>query len=90
MEIEGADWIGVFIMALFLIAIGVCIGCLIYENKIVLSQETADKICFDLTEKEGVIALDYNDGTNADLIDKGELYCQIPSYDETHLIKVGK
>jgi len=89
-EIEGGEWWGVFFLALCLIAMGCCVGILIYENKIVLSQETADKICLELTEVEGVTALDYDEGTNSELIEKGELYCQIPSYDETHLIKVGK
>lgn len=90
MEIEGGDWWGVFFFVLVLIAGSVAITILIHgEINIVLSQETANKICSDLTNESGVKAIDYNEGSNADLIDKGELYCQIPSYDQTYLIRVG-
>jgi len=45
----------------------------------------------DLTNESGVVAKDYRDfDEEVSPIEKGELYCQIPSYDETHLIKVGK
>ena len=72
---------------------GISIGGLIKSaiTDMEISQETGDKICFDLTLEEGVVAKDYEDfnGDRSKPIEKGELYCQIPSYDETHLIKVG-
>jgi len=90
MKMEGIDWFGVVLMFLLLIFVGMCIGVAIYEPKIVLSQETANKICLDLTNEEGVVAKDWQDfESGEEPIEKGELYCQIPSYDKTHLIKVG-
>ena len=84
------------VIAICLILISLLFGVLIgalRENAstdIKLSQETGDKICLDLTNESGVIAKDYEDfGEENNPIKKGELYCQIPSYDETHLIKVG-
>ena len=91
---DGEYIVGLIFGTVLILLLGICIGGLIQERivDIALSQETADKICFDLTGEEGVVAkdyLDFNSGENRPL-EKGELYCQIPSYDETHLIKVGK
>jgi len=90
MEIEGGEWIGVTIILLILMFSGGIFGYMVAEEHIIISQETGDKICFDLTGEDGVKALDYDMGNNADLMEKGELYCQLPSYDATQLIKVGK
>ncbi len=91
---EDIGWI-IFVVILALGA-GIMIGCLIgsIPRDIELSQETGDKICLDLTNESGVVAKDYfdfqNDGVTGNTpIEKGELYCQVPSYDATHLIKVG-
>ncbi len=81
--------IGLIVIGLLL---GVLIGASIEDSltDIELSQETGDKICLDLTNESGVIARDYEDfEVENSPIKKGELYCQVPSYDETHLIKVG-
>jgi len=91
MKIEGTDWILIiWLMILFLVSAGF-IGSEIGKANIGLSQETADKICFELTGQEGVAAKDWGDFvTGKQPIEKGELYCQIPSYDSTQLIKVGE
>ncbi len=86
---------GVWVILIMLISLlfGMLIGAIIEDATadIELSQETADKICLDLTNESGVVAKDYEDfGNENKPIEKGELYCQVPSYDETHLIKVGK
>ena len=90
MEIEGEMWFVVVLLAILIGFLGAAILGTIYEDKIILSKETANKICFELTGEAGVIALDYDEDKNLDLIERGELYCQLPSYDKTHLIKVGK
>ncbi len=92
MGISNGEFILGILLALFF---GACICGLIYEGvsnkRITLSQETADKICLDLTNESGVVAKDYLDFNSDENkpIEKGELYCQIPSYDEKQLIKVG-
>jgi len=90
MEIEGEGWVIVVLFCIMLMLLATTITSEIYETKIILSQETANEICLVITEEEGTIALDYDDGNNKGLIRRGELYCQIPSYDKTHLIKVGE
>ena len=83
----------VILIMLISLLFGILIGAIIEDATadIELSQETADKICLDLTNESGVVAKDYEDfGNENKPIEKGELYCQVPSYDETHLIKVGK
>ena len=79
------------IVAMFCLGIGLGGGIQQSLTKIDLSQETADKICMDLTNESGVVAKDYRDfnGNENKPISKGELYCQIPSYDATQLIKIG-
>ena len=85
--------VGLIVVSIFLLGLGIMIGGLIQEGRvdIELSQETADKICLDITGEEGVVAKDWLDfsGNINKPIERGELYCQIPSYDSTHLIKVG-
>ncbi len=91
MELDGIEWVLVILVGLLLILIGFAIGDTIKDKNIILSQETGDKICLDLTNESGVVAKDYEDfGEENKPIERGELYCQVPSYDKTHLIKVGK
>ena len=89
MKVDSFEWSIIILIGILLIVIGICVGIEINNKRIMLSQETADKICFDLTLEEGVVAKDYKDFGENKPIQRGELYCQIPSYDETHLIKVG-
>lgn len=90
-EIEGGEWIGVVIIFLLFITLGFAIGYSVDGKQISLSQETADKICLDLTNESGVVARDWWDyASGKEPIERGELYCRLPSYDATHLIKVGK
>ncbi len=91
MKLDSFEWSIIILLGICLVLIGIGIGIEIDNKKIALSQETADKICLDLTNESGVVAKDYGDFDNYENkpISKGELYCQIPSYDETHLIKVG-
>jgi len=86
------DVVGLIFLGLLLLGIGIGVGLVIGEGSIALSQETADKICLDITGEEGVVAKDWSDfsGGENKPIEKGELYCQIPNYDSTQLIKVGK
>ena len=91
-EIEGGEWLCVAFLFLCVIGVGICIGATIADGgkDIEVSQETADKICLEITGEEGVVAKDWWDyGYGKEPMEKGELYCQLPSYDETHLIKVG-
>ena len=82
-------------LCIILFLFGLMVGTLITgidgnKSEIDISQETADKICLDLTQEEGVIAQDWWDfGRGKEPIEKGELYCQLPTYDSTQLIKVG-
>ena len=94
MKLDSFEWSIIILLGICLVLIGIAIGIEIGNKGIVLSQETADKICLDLTNESGVVAKDYyafeHDGFEDNTkIAKGELYCQLPSYDETHLIKVG-
>lgn len=90
MEIDRVD-----IYAICFVVLAFCFLCfligivVVQNNRIVLSQETADVICQKLTGNESAIAKDRWDFGDESPIESGELYCQIPSYDETHLIKVG-
>ena len=91
MKLDNFEWFIIIWVGILLILIGICIGVEIDSKNITFSQETGDKICLDITNESGVIAKDYEsfNGVENKPIAKGELYCQIPSYDSTHLIKVG-
>ncbi len=89
--------VGIVVTAVLLLVLVFGMGMLVggeisvSEEGISISHETADKICFDLTGEEGVAAKDWWDfDREKEPIGKGELYCQVPSYDSTQLIKVGK
>ncbi len=92
MEFETYDWILVVVFSLLFLMGGMLIGFEL-AGDITISQETGDKICLDLTNENGVVAKDYHDFLSEDSnlipIGKGELYCQVPTYDSTSLIKVG-
>lgn len=90
MGLEIEDWVGIIVAILMFIFVGAMIGEAHYGKQIILSHNTADKICSDLTNQSGTIAMDYHDfKMDNPPIKEGELYCKTPSYDSTQLIKVG-
>jgi hypothetical protein len=71
--------LGVFIV---IVILSLANPQLLEDNTIYLSQETGDKICQDLA-----INSNYSNYNITAESKKGELICNVPSYDNTQLIK---
>lgn len=70
-----SDFTGLLFVMLIPLLLGGMVGYVIAKtNGIDLTQETADQVCFNLTNKSGVVAK-YN-------VD-GKLVCETPSFDST-------
>jgi len=62
----------------------------VHHDNIVLSHEIANIICQKLTGNKSAKAMDWWDfPKDSKPIEKGELYCKLPSYTSTQKIKVG-
>jgi len=57
------------------------------DKYITINQETANDLCIHLTGNETAIAKDWWNYQNKP-IDKGQIVCELPSYDSTHNIVV--
>ncbi len=63
-----------------------------YDNNLRINQQTGNDFCIQITGDENAIAKDWwSYGQNENRpIEKGQLVCEIPSYDSTHNIVVKK
>ena len=57
-------------------------------NSIKISQETANDLCIQVTGNETAIAKDWGDYAIPKPIERGQIVCELPSFDSTHNIVV--
>ena len=82
-------FVGCGIGAVVALGIFCLVGQVEPTNKyITISQETADDLCIGLTGNESAIAIDGWHKSSEGIIEKGQITCEIPSYDSTHNIVI--